>query len=212
MISITTPHSPLRKIRLFALDRNLMIHRITGNQHWLSTLNLTWLPSNFNICYKSATKLIDVVKKVTYQSSKTQHSVKPGSTVTTQDAETAYGVVYLAECRTCKEQNRKASYIGETGRNLAIRIKEHFKEIPTLYDLQKTSAIGLHSFTQHGTQPERNTWDFKILKFASSTQNRRTLEAAAIRSIGPVLNRDKGILTLPMIVGPNFHDVVEFRV
>ena len=86
-------------------------------------------------------------------------------------------MVYRADCLECKLLGKTNCYVGETGRKLDDRIREHMRAINSK-DLnnETISAVALHSFSEHGKQPAINDWDFKILDKSEKTQDRRCLE------------------------------------
>jgi len=92
------------------------------------------------------------------------------------------GVVYYIKCEQCNND-----YVGETGRSLDIRLKEH--------TARSNSAIHEHcSHTGHKIEP-KNT---KIIASEDTHIKRRVKEAIAIKQRRPSLNRDKG-LELPSV-------------
>jgi len=104
------------------------------------------------------------------------------------------GVIYEAICKRCKEQGQDSKYIGETGRILSVRIKEHLRKIsPEDFQSENNSAIGQHSCNKHGEQPSISNWDFKILDKAIRIQDRKAIEALLITKRKPIINRDGGI-------------------
>ena len=99
------------------------------------------------------------------------------------DVQQRCGTVYLLECPHCD-----ASYIGETGRALGTRVKEHLS-------LKTNSAVGDHTKdTGHRFRADR----VRILDREGIWQRRRIKEAISIWRHAPTLNRDDG-LDLPYI-------------
>ena len=88
------------------------------------------------------------------------------------------GVVYEIECLSCH-----ATYIGETGRPLGVRVNEHMasKRRGSL-----TSPLGKHLKEEHNG----NDFDVKcsVLAFETCTSARKTLEAAWILTRDPKMN------------------------
>ena len=92
------------------------------------------------------------------------------------------GVVYYIQCENCKND-----YVGETGRSLDIRLKEHVS--------RSNSAIHEHcEQTGHHIRPE-NT---KVLTSEDIHMKRRVKEAIAIKQRRPSLNRDEGLELSPV--------------
>jgi hypothetical protein len=104
----------------------------------------------------------------------------------------SHGVVYSAVCRTCQLKGVMVQYIGETGRKLKIRLKEHCANVLTGKDPPK-SAIAEHSILCHGEQPNLSGWMISILHHSKRTQDRRALEALEILKKHPTANKDKGV-------------------
>ena len=96
------------------------------------------------------------------------------------------GVVYQLECLTCHDL-----YIGETGRTLSVRIKEHMatKRRGTL-----ASPLGRHKIETH----KGSDFDVrcKILALESEISARKALEAAWILTRNPGMNNKNECLPL----------------
>ena len=96
------------------------------------------------------------------------------------------GVVYEIPCKDCA-----SSYIGQTGRQLGDRLKEHKSKAPS----RKPSAVSEHSFDAH----HKIDWDrTKVLDKEDREYPRLVREALHIRKNNPELNRDQG-LELPSL-------------
>jgi predicted GIY-YIG superfamily endonuclease len=90
-------------------------------------------------------------------------------------------VVYKIDCSCGK------SYIGETGRSLKIRLKEHEADIKN--ERSRTSALAEHSSkTKHHVCLE----DAKIIAREDNYQKRKIKEAIEIMKFPQNLNRDNG--------------------
>ncbi len=101
--------------------------------------------------------------------------------------DSACGVVYKIECGGCDSE-----YIGETGRQLGTRLKEHRKSLATG---TLASAVSEHSMREgHPID-----WDsVKIIDRESVDIPRKVREAIHIRRRQPQMNRDGG-LELPRV-------------
>ena len=86
--------------------------------------------------------------------------------------------IYHLQCGKCE-----SDYIGETGRGVGIRFKEHINL------RHSTSAIAEHIRKTNHQFPAEN---IKILTCEDNTIKRRVKEALAIRRKRPNLNRDQG--------------------
>ena len=151
--------------------------------------------NKFNVVFRSTSRLVDIVKKCRSNSESIVKSrLKVGSEIEVLDkAKSVCGVVYEAVCKQCSKRGVTNRYIGETGRDLNTRIKEHCKMVNgTASDLM-CSAVGEHSVKIHGEQPKFENWVFKILDYSKKTQDRKTLEALHIYKNKPSLNRDLGV-------------------
>ena len=94
------------------------------------------------------------------------------------------GIIYHYQC---PKINCPSAYIGESGRSLGERVKEHFKT---------PSPIHLHSTTTgHPTDPEQ----FNIVHKEVNSQSRTIKEAMFICVQDPTLNRNLGKYQLPHI-------------
>jgi len=150
----------------------------------------------FNIVFRSTAKLSDVVRKVNAKerSGGKSHFVKKGVPIDMGSAKKVSGVVYGATCLKCKEKGINTTYVGETGRALSVRIKEHCAKTTKIKANEaKTSALGQHSVCVHDIQPKVEDWEFVVHQFSDRTQERRPLEAFEIRRHKPSLNRDTGV-------------------
>ena len=96
------------------------------------------------------------------------------------------GVVYQLECLTCHDL-----YIGETGRALSVRIKEH---MATKRRGNVTSPLGRHRVETHSG----NDFNVKciILAFENDIAERKVLEAAWISTRNPGMNNRNECLSL----------------
>jgi len=171
---------------------------------------ITGHKADFNIVFKSTSKLADIARRSAARKSGTSEKKTEN-----HNHDETYGAIYMATCKKCIDQQRRAVYIGETGRSLKVRILEHFKKITEenidlgIVDNGKTSAIGLHDAQLHGTQPCRENWNFKVLRIEKITQHRKALEAVAINRFKPNLNRNKGVIILPLTVNTKLREVIE---
>ena len=99
--------------------------------------------------------------------------------------------VYLIRCTACGDE-----YIGETGRPLCIRIKEH---LDGKLKAQNT-PLGTHRIQKHSGE------DFEIevtiLAQEPKTSARKTLEAFWINSKNPKMNRKEECLVITRDLAP----------
>jgi hypothetical protein len=150
----------------------------------------------FNLVYKTSSSLIALVRRV--QGWREGNNNVHG-TVNSQGSEEGgegsnSGIVYSAVCKKCEDNGCKMEYVGETGRQLKVRLKEHFARIdPGKDPTTISSAIACHSIVSHGEQPNQSSWTISVLRRCNQTQNRRALEALEILKRKPVLNKDKGV-------------------
>ena len=94
------------------------------------------------------------------------------------------GLIYHITCKDCDE-----TYVGETGRNMGIRFKEH------------TSRKGTNSAVKEHLEATKHTCtleEVKVLEKENDWFRRKVKEAIMIQRHQPTLNRDKG-LELPPI-------------
>ena len=95
------------------------------------------------------------------------------------------GVVYEIKCGTCDK-----CYIGETGRSVETRVKEHCAHARNGHP--ELSAVAEHALTGHNVE-----WSAKIIERATNTRVRRIKEALLIHERDhdgkTTLNRDKGV-------------------
>ena len=109
------------------------------------------------------------------------------------------GVVYLITCQMCKEE-----YIGETGRPLCIRIKEH---LDGLRRATTSAPLGDHRVHCHeGTLIEVTV---SILAREPDIAARRTLEAFWIAARAPKINRKEECIAVTNELAP-FADLCGF--
>ena len=89
------------------------------------------------------------------------------------------GCVYCIECAQCGE-----IYIGETGRKLYIRLKEH---IAGRNKSSQATALGTHRVQSHNG----SNFDIvvTVLEVESDVSARKLLEACWIRAKSPNMNR-----------------------
>ena len=84
------------------------------------------------------------------------------------------GVIYQLQCPQCPEQ-----YVGETGRTLETRLKEHFKLA------SPRTAVGEH---EHPISQD----NVKVISREDHTLRRKIRESVEIRTRRPAINRDQG--------------------
>ncbi|XP_071949894.1 uncharacterized protein [Antedon mediterranea] len=106
------------------------------------------------------------------------------------------GCIYKLQCLNCPQ-----AYIGETGRALKTRIKEHRTDtenntggILTRAQRSSTSSI-IHksAITDHALQYNHLIdWNAAILEKECNTQKRQIKESINIRKHGIIINRDEG--------------------
>ena len=108
------------------------------------------------------------------------------------------GVVYQIPCATCV-----SSYVGETGRSLGTRLKEHRKDTIT-FDAEdpNVSAVAAH---QHETGHKIDWENTRILDKAEKWFERGVKEAAYIIRCSRPLNRNLGRHQLP----PSYHSLIK---
>ena len=115
------------------------------------------------------------------------HLVHPKDKVPLEDRA---GLVYHIKCGDCS-----ASYVGETERKLQKRIKEHHRT---------TSPVGHHlNYNKHSINKD----SVKVLHQESNWFRRGVAEAIYIEKERPILNRDRGRHTLPVI----YREIVNSR-
>ena len=94
------------------------------------------------------------------------------------------GVVYRIPCADCDK-----SYVGQTGRNLSVRIKEHKKAVETFNT--DTSALAEHVLSKdHHINWEETT----VIGGHPFTNTRCIVESWFINSLPGTINREKGLL------------------
>ena len=94
------------------------------------------------------------------------------------------GVVYRVPCGDCP-----ATYVGQTGRTLMHRLKEHKRALTTANSM--TSALAEHAMD---TGHDIDWSDAQIIDASSLLQQRCTLESWHIRRQPQPLNRERGML------------------
>ena len=103
--------------------------------------------------------------------------------------------VYEMRCKICAEDGKLFNYIGETGRKLETRLKEHIR-IPGIRKYGEVqdfkSPLAEHSMLVHGNALLSN-WDAVVLKKTCSISQRKLMEARLIKEKKPNLNREFGV-------------------
>ena len=112
--------------------------------------------------------------------------------------------------RPCKQCPR--NYIGETGRRLGVRIKEHQDDVKKKVNVRytrnqrkmSTEDYNKSALTDHTTQQNHVIdWDStKIVGREDQYLRRQIRESIRIRQETKPLNRDKGNYPLPSLWGP----------
>ena len=117
------------------------------------------------------------------------------------------GVLYRISCKQCPR-----NYIGETGRRLGVRIKEHQDDVKKKVNVRytrnqrkmSTEDYNKSALTDHTTQQNHVIdWDStKIVGREDQYLRRQIRESIRIRQETKPLNRDKGNYPLPSLWGP----------
>ena len=106
-----------------------------------------------------------------------------------------YGAVYKMDCENCLQSNRIETYIGETGRCIETRVKEHLRRIKDEDHYTKKrdnlTQVQIHDFLVHRNIDPK--WKVLIIKKATKCQERKILEAIMIKKHKPTLNIDQGL-------------------
>ena len=106
---------------------------------------------------------------------------------------TRSGVIYQIPCRDCDK-----SYIGQTGRTLLQRIKEHQRAVKTMNT--DNSALAEHAWSEH----HHIAWeDATVLDQHPFLHSRCVMESWYINNIPETLNREKGLLPETYLSLPN---------
>lgn len=95
--------------------------------------------------------------------------------------------IYQLTCTECGE-----IYVGETGRKIHTRAKEHDRSI---FTQTGNSAMKEHYQTKHPNILNNKPFSIKILDRASNVTNRRIRESVFINKLHPSINRDCGWFT-----------------
>ena len=116
------------------------------------------------------------------------------------------GVIYGVPCKDCD-----AIYIGETGRPLATRIKEHKKEVDEIENTIKTrqqrkdlkGVLFKSAITDHAIHNQHTiNWEETRIKDKENTRfNRVIKESICIMKEQKTINRDSGGYKLPKVFG-----------
>ena len=102
------------------------------------------------------------------------------------------GVIYRITCLSCGD-----TYIGETGRPLCVRIKEH---LDGLNKSRPFTPLGQHRISRHeGAEIQIAV---KILSFEPELLARKTLEAFWIAAKNPKMNRKDECLAITTELAP----------
>ncbi|KAK6736167.1 hypothetical protein RB195_019066 [Necator americanus] len=102
------------------------------------------------------------------------------------------GVIYLITCQLCG-----AEYIGEIGRSLCIRVKEH---LDGLVKSKTSSPLGAHRRQCHDNTPFKIA--VTILARESDVLARKTLEAFYITTKSPIMNRKEECIAVTNELAP----------
>ncbi len=96
------------------------------------------------------------------------------------------GVVYKITCGTCKEV-----YIGQTGRTLQHRVKEHQRALTSFDAIYNTSAVAEHAIRRNHQIDWSNV---KVIDCQQNWTQRCLLESWYIKKTSNTINRENGPL------------------
>ena len=177
-----------------ALRRNgypqWLIDKQVSTPHTISTTDHQWkgtavLPYIRGLSESIRRVLSSLDVRVCFKPHTTLRCFFPSPKDRPDDLESA-GVVYNIPCMDCS-----SCYIGQTGRKLGIRIKEHKRAVQTADFV--TSALSEHAWTEQ----HRVDWsNVQILARQSDCTSRTVMESVLIRTTKDTLNRDSGALPL----------------
>jgi hypothetical protein len=108
------------------------------------------------------------------------------------------GAIYKMTCKICESKGVIESYVGETGRSLTKRIKEHTrtlkkdKQTGEFLTSSADSRPVIHACEVHRTNGLEQ-WEVQVLGTSTSTQARKIMEAEVIRDHRPSLNTSHGL-------------------
>ena len=134
--------------------------------------------------------LSDLGIRVSFESKKVYELIKSQTKRTDKPIEEEKGVVYRMVCKKCKEKGLKKCYIGETGRELGVRVKEHMYRNK---DINKVTDVFWHGFDEYG-EIKRDNWEVEIIAREKDEFRRRYLEAKEIVNNGGNFNKSSGII------------------
>ncbi|VDL73681.1 unnamed protein product [Nippostrongylus brasiliensis] len=112
--------------------------------------------------------------------------------VSAQPGKVETQVVYLITCQSCKEE-----YVGETGRPLCVRVKEH---LDGLRRGTLSTPLGEHKVRRHEGLPIEVA--VSILAREPDIAARRTLEAFWIAARAPKINRKEECVAVTQELAP----------
>jgi hypothetical protein len=108
------------------------------------------------------------------------------------------GVVYKLACKECKADGKDICYIGETGRKLGVRVREH---LYMAKDFTKRTEVCKHGIEVHGDN-NKDRWEATILEHEPREFHRLAKEAWWINNEKGCINKMKG---LQVFGGINLH-------
>ena len=95
--------------------------------------------------------------------------------------------MYMFTCKSCQKVGMNSRYIGETGRKLIERKKEHLR-----LDKDKKGITEVAKYALDKHQSNDTEWDIQIIDREKSDAKRKIKEAVWIENIKPELNLNKG--------------------
>jgi hypothetical protein len=102
------------------------------------------------------------------------------------------GVIYKMECVKCEEKGVKKEYIGETGRKLEIRMKEHCYKNK---DEVKRTETFRHSEKEHQNMDIKN-WRISVVRREEKEFDRKIKEAVEISRSESKINNSEGMVVI----------------
>src|SRR5437773_11165748 len=96
------------------------------------------------------------------------------------------------ECKECRKNGVKKCYVGETGRELKIRCKEHMYKAK---DMANVSDVYMHGEKEPGSVKLEN-WEVSIVRKEKKEFDRRYFEAKEIINDRSAFNKSNGIIIL----------------
>ena len=167
--------------------------RRSEKQYEKPTIVIDYISESANKKIKEEFKKRDLDCNISFKATRLYDICESQSRKEKEDSEGQMeGVVYKMVCKKCEEKGEKKVYIGETGRKLDVRMREHGYRNKD--ELKRTETYR-HSEEEHGEMKIKD-WGIEVVKREKKEFDRKLKEAIEISLEEKSINKSEGMTVI----------------